>query len=184
MSLSGDMGANQSIGSMGSSIGPLASQQPHYATPNLGSAVSSSMHLTNSSHDSDVLGATSNYKTEHDMMNYYSVINSYQKSQSNTTISTRARIITNRLNCFISLCVFFYYFEYCAECIVWLKPHRRRFNQFIYRLRWWNAFGYGQHQWEYVHITFLSYSRKWFDNFKLGISLDGFFFLTFDELIR
>ncbi|XP_031620894.1 segmentation protein cap'n'collar isoform X2 [Contarinia nasturtii] len=63
----GDMGANQPI----SSIGPLSTQRQHYATPNLGSAVSSSMHLTNSSHDSDVLGATSNYKTEHDMM-YYS----------------------------------------------------------------------------------------------------------------
>lgn len=65
---SGDMGANQPI----STIAPLSTQRQHYATPNLGSAVSSSMHLTNSSHDSDVLGATSNYKTEHDMM-YYSV---------------------------------------------------------------------------------------------------------------
>lgn len=67
-----DMGANQTIGSIGSTIPPIPPQQSHYATPNLGSAVSSSMHLTNSSHDSDVLGATSNYKTEHDMM-YYSV---------------------------------------------------------------------------------------------------------------
>lgn len=67
-----DMGANQTIGSIGSAIPPIPTQQSHYATPNLGSAVSSSMHLTNSSHDSDVLGATSNYKTEHDMM-YYSV---------------------------------------------------------------------------------------------------------------
>lgn len=72
MALHNDMSANQTIGSIGSSIGPLPSQQPHYATPNLGSAVSSSMHLTNSSHEGDVLGATSNYKTEHDMM-YYSV---------------------------------------------------------------------------------------------------------------
>lgn len=69
---SSDMGANQTIGSIGSTIPPIPTQQSHYATPNLGSAVSSSMHLTNSSHDSDVLGATSNYKTEHDMM-YYSV---------------------------------------------------------------------------------------------------------------
>lgn len=67
-----DMGANQTIGSIGSAIPPIPTQQSHYATPNLGSAVSSSMHLTNSSHDGDVLGATSNYKTEHDMM-YYSV---------------------------------------------------------------------------------------------------------------
>lgn len=68
-----DMGANQTIGSIGPTIPPISSQQSHYATPNLGSAVSSSMHLTNSSHESDVLGAISNYKTEHDMM-YYSVI--------------------------------------------------------------------------------------------------------------
>lgn len=48
-------------------IGPAS--QPHYAT-NLGSAVSSSMHLTNSTSETDA-GATA-YKMDHDMM-YYSV---------------------------------------------------------------------------------------------------------------
>lgn len=68
-----EMAANQSIGSIGTSIPSLAAQQQHYPIPNLGTAVSSSMHLTNSSHDSDVLGAAStNYKTDEDMM-YYSV---------------------------------------------------------------------------------------------------------------
>lgn len=67
-----DMSVNQTVGSIGSTIPPLPSQQSHYATPNLGTAVSSSMHLTNSSHESDVLGAASTYKNEHDMM-YYSV---------------------------------------------------------------------------------------------------------------
>lgn len=68
-----ELGSNQSTlppGSMGPTI-PLTSQQSHYATPNLGTAVSSSMHLTNSSHESDV-GATSGYKMDHDMM-YYTV---------------------------------------------------------------------------------------------------------------
>lgn len=46
-----------------------AAVQPHYG-PNLGTAVSSSMHLTNSSHDSDA--GASGYKLDHDMM-YYSV---------------------------------------------------------------------------------------------------------------
>lgn len=49
--------------------------QPHYGH-NLGSAVSSSMHLTNASHEAEVgagaAGATNAYKMEHDMM-YYSV---------------------------------------------------------------------------------------------------------------
>lgn len=79
----GDMSANQSI----PTIAPL--QRSHYATPNLGSAVSSSMHLTNSSHDSDVLGATSNYKTEHDMM-YYSVIMMTQSYLNGFNRNTRA----------------------------------------------------------------------------------------------
>ncbi|XP_046805390.1 segmentation protein cap'n'collar isoform X2 [Lucilia cuprina] len=64
------------------SLGDLCSSQPHYGH-NLGSAVSSSMHLTNSTHESDVSGvgagavggsAAANigaYKMEHDMM-YYS----------------------------------------------------------------------------------------------------------------
>ncbi|XP_073815566.1 NFE2 like bZIP transcription factor cap-n-collar isoform X7 [Musca autumnalis] len=53
------------------SLGDLCSTQPHYGH-NLGSAVSSSMHLTNSTHDSDVTGAVGGaYKMEHDMM-YYS----------------------------------------------------------------------------------------------------------------
>ncbi|KAM7362055.1 NFE2 like bZIP transcription factor cap-n-collar isoform 2-T5 [Cochliomyia hominivorax] len=63
------------------SLGDLCSTQPHYGH-NLGSAVSSSMHLTNSSHDSDVSGVGAGavggsganlgaYKMEHDMM-YYS----------------------------------------------------------------------------------------------------------------
>lgn len=72
MALSGDMGANQMVGSIGSTIPPMPTQQSHYASPNLGTAVSSSMHLTNSSHENDVLGATSTYKSDHDMM-YYSV---------------------------------------------------------------------------------------------------------------
>lgn len=80
MSLPGDMGANQTIGSIGPTIAPGSSQQPHYV-PNVASALSSSMHLTNASHDSDVLGATSNYKTEHEMMNYgYSVMKKRNKS--------------------------------------------------------------------------------------------------------
>lgn len=44
--------------------------QPHYVH-NLGSAVASSMHLTNSSSETDA-GATA-YKMEHDNMMYYSV---------------------------------------------------------------------------------------------------------------
>lgn len=54
-------------------------QQPHYA-PNLGTAVSSSMHLTNASHETDV-GATG-YKMDHDMM-YYTV-GSHQQSNKPT----------------------------------------------------------------------------------------------------
>ncbi|KAL9891797.1 NFE2 like bZIP transcription factor cap-n-collar isoform 2-T9 [Glossina fuscipes fuscipes] len=60
------------------SLGELCSAQPHYGH-NLGSAVSSSMHLTNSTHDADIsgvgaVGGVSNvgaYKMEHDML-YYS----------------------------------------------------------------------------------------------------------------
>ncbi|XP_075147822.1 NFE2 like bZIP transcription factor cap-n-collar isoform X2 [Haematobia irritans] len=57
------------------SLGDLCSTQPHYGH-NLGSAVTSSMHLTNSTHDSDVTGVGAGavggaYKMEHDMM-YYS----------------------------------------------------------------------------------------------------------------
>ncbi|XP_065371841.1 segmentation protein cap'n'collar isoform X2 [Calliphora vicina] len=63
------------------SLGELCPSQPHYGH-NLGSAVSSSMHLTNSSHESDVSGVGAGavggsapnigaYKMEHDMM-YYS----------------------------------------------------------------------------------------------------------------
>ncbi|KAM8706475.1 hypothetical protein ACLKA7_010704 [Drosophila subpalustris] len=56
---------------------PTAGGQPHYGH-NLGSAVSSSMHLTNSSHDADgaaaaaaaAAAAGSNYKMEHEMMYY------------------------------------------------------------------------------------------------------------------
>ena len=55
-----------------------AGGQPHYGH-NLGSAVSSSMHLTNSSHDADGAAAAAaaaaaggNYKMEHEMM-YYAV---------------------------------------------------------------------------------------------------------------
>lgn len=62
--------ANQSSLPPGS-IG-VPTQQPHYVGSNLGSAVSSSMHLTNSSHDSDVSGAVSGYKMDSEMM-YYSV---------------------------------------------------------------------------------------------------------------
>lgn len=66
--------ANQSTLPPGS-IGippPAPHQQTHYVGSNLGSAVSSSMHLTNSSHDSDVSGAVSGYKMDSEMM-YYSV---------------------------------------------------------------------------------------------------------------
>lgn len=91
MALHNDMSASQTIGSIGSTIPPLPSQQSQYATPNLGSAVSSSMHLTNSSHESDVLGATSSYKTEHEMM-YYSVNRNthiYHLELSNPVYHTR-----------------------------------------------------------------------------------------------
>ncbi|CAD7077327.1 unnamed protein product [Hermetia illucens] len=50
------------------SLADLGATQPHYGH-NLGSAVSSSMHLTNSSHETD--SGASGYKMEHDMM-YYS----------------------------------------------------------------------------------------------------------------
>lgn len=68
-----DLGSQSShpAGSVGPSTSLSLPQQPHYAPPNLGSAVSSSMHLTNSSHDSDV-GTASGYKMDSDMM-YYSV---------------------------------------------------------------------------------------------------------------
>lgn len=49
----------------------LPPQQSYYPTPNLGAAVSSSMHLTNSSHESDV-GAASGYKMDQELQ-YYSV---------------------------------------------------------------------------------------------------------------
>lgn len=81
-----DLGANQTTLASGSA-GPsaaMASQQAHYATPNLGSAVSSSMHLTNSSHESDVVGAASGYKMDHDML-YYSV--RWQNIQTKVAIS-------------------------------------------------------------------------------------------------
>ena len=54
-------------------LGDICSAQSHYGH-NLGSAVASSMHLTNTSHDSDPAGASGvgAYKMEHDMM-YYSV---------------------------------------------------------------------------------------------------------------
>lgn len=67
-----DMAANQSIASLGSTLPSISTQQPYYAAPNLGTAVASSMNLTNSSHDNDVLGATGNYKSEHEY--YYPVI--------------------------------------------------------------------------------------------------------------
>lgn len=72
------------------SLGDLCSTQPHYGH-NLGSAVSSSMHLTNSTHDSDVSGVGAvggsganigAYKMEHDMM-YYSVSFSIERAISN-----------------------------------------------------------------------------------------------------
>ncbi|KAL5286440.1 NFE2L1 family protein [Megaselia abdita] len=53
-----------------SGLGDLNGTQPHYGH-NLGSAVTSSMHLTNSSHDSADNNSTSGYKVDHDMM-YYS----------------------------------------------------------------------------------------------------------------
>lgn len=49
----------------------LPPQQSYYPSANLGTAVSSSMHLTNSSHDSDVGGA-SGYKMDQELQ-YYSV---------------------------------------------------------------------------------------------------------------
>lgn len=49
----------------------LPPQQSYYPSANLGTAVSSSMHLTNSSHDSDV-GAASGYKMDQELQ-YYSV---------------------------------------------------------------------------------------------------------------
>lgn len=52
------------------SLADLGHQPPHYVH-NLGSAVASSMHLTNSSSETDA-GATA-YKMEHDNMMYYSV---------------------------------------------------------------------------------------------------------------
>lgn len=55
---------NASLAELGGNAG-----QPYYAAPNLGSAVSSSMHLTNSTSETDA-GATG-YKMEHEMM-YYS----------------------------------------------------------------------------------------------------------------
>jgi nuclear factor erythroid 2, invertebrate len=51
------------------SLADIGAPQPHYG-PNLGSAVSTSMHLTNSTSETDA-GVTG-YKMEHDMM-YYSV---------------------------------------------------------------------------------------------------------------
>lgn len=56
---------------------PPNSQQSLYA-PNLGTAVSSSMHLTNPSHESEV-GATG-YKMDHEMM-YYPVSVSFRKKK-------------------------------------------------------------------------------------------------------
>ncbi|XP_037049907.1 segmentation protein cap'n'collar isoform X4 [Bradysia coprophila] len=51
------------------SLAELGASQPHYG-PNLGTAVSSSMHITNSSHDADAGAA--GYKIDHDNMMYYS----------------------------------------------------------------------------------------------------------------
>lgn len=70
--------ANSTLGDLCSAA--AAGGQPHYGH-NLGSAVTSSMHLTNSSHDADGAAAAaaaaaahagSNYKMEHEMM-YYAV---------------------------------------------------------------------------------------------------------------
>lgn len=62
---------NASLADLGAaqSTLPLGPQQSHYA-PNVGTAVSSSMHLTNSSHETDVGAA--GYKMDHDLM-YYTV---------------------------------------------------------------------------------------------------------------
>lgn len=50
----------------------LPPQQSYYPSANLGTAVSSSMHLTNSSHDSDVGGASGYNKIDQELQ-YYSV---------------------------------------------------------------------------------------------------------------
>lgn len=52
------------------SLAEIASQPPSHYSSNLGSAVASSMHLTNSTSETDAGNAT--YKMEHDLM-YYSV---------------------------------------------------------------------------------------------------------------
>lgn len=79
------------------SLGDLCSTQPHYGH-NLGSAVTSSMHLTNSSHDSDISGVGAGavggtYKMEHDMM-YYSVYGIFHKKY---ILSVYANILICRM---------------------------------------------------------------------------------------
>lgn len=50
-------------------LADLGTQQPHYGA-NLGTAVSSSMHITNAAHESE---GAAGYKMDHDNMMYYSV---------------------------------------------------------------------------------------------------------------
>lgn len=59
-------------------IAPQPTTSHHY-TSNLGSAVATSMHLTNSSSESDAGNST--YKMEHDMM-YYSVRKDFEKKKN------------------------------------------------------------------------------------------------------
>lgn len=119
--------ANQSTLPPGS-IG-VPPQQPHYVGSNLGSAVSSSMHLTNSSHDSD--GGVSGYKMDSEMM-YYSV-----STLSNELSNTILNKYFSNLNKYVSIFV--------TEYIIWIKPHHWWFYQCNFKW-WWFTYGHGS-QW-------------------------------------
>lgn len=105
-----DLGSQSTLPS-GSVGAPLSlPQQSHYASSNLGSAVSSSMHLTNSSHDSDV-GAASAYKMESDMM-YYSV-----SSKSKYWVFGKKKIF------YFNLIIMVF-----TEHFIWVESYNRRIH--------------------------------------------------------
>lgn len=72
------------------SLAEIASQpaSSHHYSSNLGSAVASSMHLTNSTSETDAGNST--YKMEHDMM-YYSVSSNDAKLRLPTALKTFSR---------------------------------------------------------------------------------------------
>lgn len=89
------------------SLADIASQptSSHPYGSNVGSAVASSMHLTNSTSETDAGNAT--YKMEHDMMNlsYYAV-----------------RFLKHFV---FAVALLTFYFSQAATKLIWIEPHQR-----------------------------------------------------------